>query len=98
MGCSHNPVVRLRFCAWTAAGDAVLKACEAAGVKLKVAIVTGDDILPRVEEFRTAGVREMDTGAELPAKIVSMNAYLGGDDTVVWPAALAFAPAFAEIA
>jgi len=58
--------------------DAVLKACEAAGVKLKVAIVTGDDILPRVEEFRTAGVREMDTGAELPAKIVSMNAYLGG--------------------
>lgn len=58
--------------------DAVLKACEAAGVKLKVAIVTGDDILPRVEEFRAAGVREMDTGAELPAKIVSMNAYLGG--------------------
>lgn len=58
--------------------DAVLKACEAAGVTLKVAIVTGDDILPRVEEFRAAGVREMDTGAELPAKIVSMNAYLGG--------------------
>ncbi len=58
--------------------DAVLKACEAAGVKLKVAIVTGDDILPRVEEFRSAGVREMDTGAELPGKIVSMNAYLGG--------------------
>ncbi len=58
--------------------DAVLKACEAAGVKLKVALVTGDDILPRVEEFRAAGVREMDTGAELPAKIVSMNAYLGG--------------------
>ena len=58
--------------------DAVLKACEAAGVKLKVAIVTGDDILPRIEEFRAAGVREMDTGAELPAKIVSMNAYLGG--------------------
>ena len=58
--------------------DAVLKACEAAGVKLKVAIVTGDDILPRIEEFRATGVREMDTGAELPAKIVSMNAYLGG--------------------
>lgn len=58
--------------------DAVLKACEAAGVKLKVAIVTGDDILPRLEEFRAADVREMDTGAELPAKIISMNAYLGG--------------------
>lgn len=58
--------------------EAVLKACEAAGVTLKVAVVIGDDILPRVAEFRAAGVREMDTGAELPAKIVSMNAYLGG--------------------
>ncbi|TAJ38391.1 MAG: DUF1446 domain-containing protein [Reyranella sp.] len=58
--------------------DAVLKACEAAGVKLKVAVVLGDNILPRAEEFRAAGIREMDTGAELPAKIVSMNAYLGG--------------------
>ncbi|OJU40570.1 MAG: terpene utilization protein AtuA, partial [Alphaproteobacteria bacterium 65-37] len=58
--------------------EAVLKACEAAGVTLKVAVVTGDDILPRVAEFRAAGVREMDTGAELPAKIASMNAYLGG--------------------
>jgi Acyclic terpene utilisation family protein AtuA len=44
--------------------DAVLKACEAAGVKLKVAVVLGDDLLPRI--------------AELPAKIASMNAYLGG--------------------
>jgi Acyclic terpene utilisation family protein AtuA len=58
--------------------EAVLKACEAAGVTLKVAVVTGDDILPRVAEFRAAGVREMDADTELPAKIVSMNAYLGG--------------------
>jgi hypothetical protein len=58
--------------------DAVLKACEAAGVRLKVAVVLGDDILPRADEFRAAGIREMDTGSELPGKIVSMNAYLGG--------------------
>ena len=58
--------------------DAVLKACEAAGVTLKVAVVLGDDLLPRVDELRAAGIREMDTGAELPAKIASMNAYLGG--------------------
>ena len=58
--------------------DAVLKACEAAGVTLKVAVVLGDDILPRAVEFRASGIREMDTGAELPARIVSMNAYLGG--------------------
>ena len=58
--------------------DAVLKACEAAGVTLKVAVVLGDDLLPRVDELRGLDIREMDTGAELPAKIVSMNAYLGG--------------------
>jgi hypothetical protein len=58
--------------------DAVLKACEAAGVTLKVAVVLGDDLLPRVDELRGLDICEMDTGAELPAKIVSMNAYLGG--------------------
>ncbi len=58
--------------------DALLKACEAAGVKLKVAVVLGDDLLPRVDELRGLDIREMDTGAELPGKIVSMNAYLGG--------------------
>lgn len=58
--------------------DAVLKACDAAGVKLKVAVVLGDDLQPRVEELRKLGIREMDTGAELPARIASMNAYLGG--------------------
>jgi hypothetical protein len=58
--------------------DAVLKACESAGVKLKVAVVLGDDLLPRVDELRGLDIREMDTGAALPAKIASMNAYLGG--------------------
>ncbi len=58
--------------------DAVLKACEAAGVTLNVAVVLGDDLQPRAEEFRALGIREMDTGAELPTKIASMNAYLGG--------------------
>jgi hypothetical protein len=58
--------------------DAVLKACEAAGVTLKVALVLGDDLQPRIEEMRKLDVREMDTGAELPKRIASMNAYLGG--------------------
>lgn len=57
---------------------AVLKACEAAGVSLNVAVVLGDDLQPRAEEIRALGLREMDTGAALPAKITSMNAYLGG--------------------
>jgi hypothetical protein len=58
--------------------EAVLKVCAAAGVTLKVAVVLGDDLLPRAEELRGLGIVEMDTGAELPARITSMNAYLGG--------------------
>ena len=58
--------------------DAVLKACEAAGVTLKVALVLGDDLLPRADELRGLDIREMDTDASLPARITSMNAYLGG--------------------
>src|SRR5215468_7562707 len=58
--------------------DAVLKSCETAGVTLKVAVVLGDDLLPRAEEWRKLDLREMDTGAALPAKLTSMNAYLGG--------------------
>ncbi|WP_422002407.1 acyclic terpene utilization AtuA family protein [Reyranella sp.] len=58
--------------------DAVLEACAAAGVSLKVAVVLGDDLQPRAEELRALGLREMDTGEALPARITSMNAYLGG--------------------
>ena len=58
--------------------DALVKACEAAGVSLRVALVLGDDLLPRIEELRDLDLREMDTGEPLPAKITSMNAYLGG--------------------
>ena len=41
----------------------MLKACEAAGVTLKVAVVLGDDLQPRIEELRRLDIREMDTGA-----------------------------------
>jgi hypothetical protein len=58
--------------------DAVLKACEAAGVTLKVAVVLGDDLAPRAHQLRGRDIREMDTGAALPERIASMNAYLGG--------------------
>ena len=37
--------------------DAVAKACEAAGVTLKVALVLGDDLAPRVDELRKLGIR-----------------------------------------
>jgi len=48
------------------------------GLSLKVATVVGDDLIGRVEELRAAGTKEMFTGAAMPAKFMSVNAYLGG--------------------
>ncbi len=48
------------------------------GLRLSIAVVDGDDLMPRVDAFRAAGVRDMFTGVALPdAPIDSMNAYLG---------------------
>ncbi len=48
------------------------------GLNLKVATVVGDDLIGRVEELRAAGTKEMFSGAAMPAKFMSVNAYLGG--------------------
>jgi len=60
-----------------ACGDAVRRLVQAAGLDLKVAVVTGDDLSPRLAEF--AGCQAMDTRAPFPelAKVASANAYLG---------------------
>ena len=51
---------------------------SAAGLDLKVAYVDGDDVRGQVVALRTAGVRDMFTGAALPdKKIISANVYLG---------------------
>ncbi|HEX7888929.1 MAG TPA: acyclic terpene utilization AtuA family protein [Ramlibacter sp.] len=47
------------------------------GVALKVAVVTGDDVLPLLPELREQGVRELQTDAPLPERLVTANAYLG---------------------
>ncbi len=57
--------------------DALLEAARAAGVELHVAVVVGDDLMPKVESLRAAGVTEMTTGAPMPERLMSMNAYLG---------------------
>ncbi|HSO46309.1 MAG TPA: acyclic terpene utilization AtuA family protein [Rhizobiaceae bacterium] len=48
-----------------------------AGVNLKVAVITGDDLSAMAAKFRHDGVREMFSGAPLPEKLASVNAYLG---------------------
>lgn len=55
------------------------KALEAAaakaGVSFKVAVVLGDDLLPRKKDF--AQLKSLDGDQPMPATLVSMNAYLG---------------------
>jgi hypothetical protein len=47
------------------------------GVPLKIAVVTGDDVLPLVPQLREQAVREMQSGAPLPERLLTANAYLG---------------------
>lgn len=50
-----------------------------AGLSLKVAVVTGDDLTDRLQDYADSGVTEMFSGAPFPAieTIASANAYLG---------------------
>ena len=57
--------------------DALLAAFREAGVELKVAVVRGDDLSASAEACRAAGTREMFSGAPMPDKLASVNAYLG---------------------
>ncbi|MGH8504498.1 MAG: acyclic terpene utilization AtuA family protein, partial [Stenotrophobium sp.] len=55
---------------------ALEKAAEKAGVKFRVAVVLGDDLLARKKDF--ADCAEFEAGAaSMPPTLVSMNAYLG---------------------
>jgi hypothetical protein len=57
--------------------EALLAICREAGVSLKVAVVRGDDLTDAVESLRAAGTTEMFSGAPLPDRLASVNAYLG---------------------
>ena len=51
----------------------------AAGVPLKVGVVVGDDLLDRAAQWRAGGRSEMFTGAPMPERLLSLNAYLGAE-------------------
>ncbi len=61
-----------------ACGAAVQALIKDAGLSLKVAVVSGDNLLARKETY-AANIQEMFSGAEFPApdKLASINAYLG---------------------
>lgn len=56
---------------------AVEQALTARGVSLKVAIVTGDDVMTKLEALRANGTPDLESGNALPAQPLSANAYLG---------------------
>ena len=60
-----------------ACADAINAKLAEAGLKMKITVVLGDDLIDRAEEFRAAGTCEMFSGAEMPENLWSMNAYLG---------------------
>jgi hypothetical protein len=49
------------------------------GVAVKIAVVSGDDVMPLLPVLRSADppLRELQSGAPLPARVLSANAYLG---------------------
>ena len=57
--------------------DALLAVFKDVGVDLKVAVVLGDDLSARAQDYRDGGVKEMFSGQILPSKLSSINAYLG---------------------
>ena len=67
-----------------ACADAVIGAARKLGLagQVKVALVSGDDILPRLDELLAAGheMHDMDTGrplSDIRDRVVSANAYIG---------------------
>jgi hypothetical protein len=66
--------------------DALQKVLGELGVRLKIAVVLGDDISAQLPALRAVGVRDLESGGALPAEIASANAYLGA-----WPIAQALA-------
>ncbi|RBW48392.1 acyclic terpene utilization AtuA family protein [Marinobacter sp. F3R11] len=62
--------------------DALQSLCDKAGVKMNIALVLGDNLLPKKQALSEAGTTELSTGAPMPAMMVSLNAYLGAPGLV----------------
>ncbi|MCF4994881.1 acyclic terpene utilization AtuA family protein [Pseudomonas syringae] len=61
---------------------ALQAACDKAGVALKIAVLSGDDLQPQFKHLSRQNITEMFSGAPLPAFCVSTNAYLGAPGIV----------------
>ncbi|PCJ44027.1 MAG: terpene utilization protein AtuA [Moraxellaceae bacterium] len=57
--------------------DALRALAKSEGIELKIAMVDGDNLLPKKNQYAKDGIKEMFTGEDMPPMFVSMNAYLG---------------------
>ncbi|MDR2154412.1 MAG: DUF1446 domain-containing protein [Burkholderiaceae bacterium] len=57
--------------------DAVAAAAAGQGLAPRIAVVTGDDVMPQFERLRAQGLRDLHTGEAPPPELVSANAYVG---------------------
>jgi len=59
--------------------DALRALATELGVEVRIAIVSGDDVMPLLPELRKAEppIAELQSGAPLPTKVLTANAYLG---------------------
>uniref|UniRef100_A0A0K2U1T6 Putative LOC100692109 [Oreochromis niloticus] n=1 Tax=Lepeophtheirus salmonis TaxID=72036 RepID=A0A0K2U1T6_LEPSM len=64
-----------------ACAKSIREACKETGVDLKIATVSGDNLLGR-KDIQFNGVREMFSNESLPSKITSMTAYFGAGPIV----------------
>lgn len=60
-----------------ACAEALAALAAEQGVDLSVAVVQGDDVMPLVPRLREEGVTELQSGAKLPGRLLTANAYLG---------------------
>jgi hypothetical protein len=57
--------------------DALAAVAAQQGLAPRIAVVTGDDVMPQFEQLRAAGLRDLHTGEAPPAELYSANAYVG---------------------
>ena len=57
--------------------DALVAVAQQQGLAPRIAVVTGDDLMPQFERLRSNGLRDMHTGEAPPSTLYSANAYVG---------------------
>ncbi|XP_015200224.2 uncharacterized protein lratb.1 isoform X2 [Lepisosteus oculatus] len=60
-----------------ACAEALYEIVRKAGLSLKIAVVTGDDLMSEKDSVKVLGIREIESRKSFPENIHSMNAYVG---------------------